>query len=523
MRGLPWTTARLTTLFTIGLNPIPACPFTAPRRFRYRPRKHFSAGTSVGASSSSSSAATTSSSSAEAEDLLRWEQMYAEGARSTGLGMSIEESSNSMDVSVRSKVHVITYDLDNTLWNTSATIGTANDALAAHMHLQCGDDDPAKNMARVEQRMRALHEAQPDRYGPTVPRTSTTTSAAESFAPVRLTDLRKDAIRSVLIDEAGYTDDDPRLEQSVDDAFGVWVDARHSCIPAHFAPSGVLECLKAIRQSSTDIVAIGAITDGNSNPLAIPELREYFDFCINAEQVGVGKPDRRVYQAAVKHVLEQHPWLRDKISLWANDGDDGDDGDIDAVGPWWVHVGDDFVKDVVAAKDLGMRTIWSRELLMNTLQLERKKEQTSRTRDVETFVKEISAMEVIQMQIGADDYLLESLQKEFADEIVDRFVDVAQTIDRWQTEAADPPINENYYSEESGTPTRVEKLSDSGTSAIGLPPDRTVDVLPHQEKNNDLHSEETTEEAREFKFCIFCGTKLPTMAKFCSSCGGKQE
>jgi FMN phosphatase YigB (HAD superfamily) len=450
--------------------------------------------------------------------------MYAEGVegtRSAGIGMTIEETTNNNgnEVSVRSKVHVITYDLDNTLWNTSATIGTANDALAAHMHRQCGDDgDPAKNIARVEQRMRVLHESQPDRYGPTVPRTTTTTAAAaESVAPVRLTDLRKDAIRSVLIDEAGYADDDPRLEQQVDDAFAVWVDARHSCIPSHFAPSGVLECLRAIRQSSTDIVAIGAITDGNSNPLAIPELREYFDFCINAEQVGVGKPDRRVYQAAVKHVLEQHPWLRDKISLWANDGDNDD---IDAVGPWWVHVGDDFVKDVVAAKDLGMRTIWSRELVMNKLQLERKNEQSNRTRDVETFVKEIAEMEVIQMQIGADDYLLESLQKEFADEIVDRFVDVAQTIGRWQTEAADQPINDSDDTEKSGTPTRVvEKLSE----VIDLPPDRTIDALPPQEKGNYHHSEETSEEAKEFKFCIFCGTKLPSMAKFCSSCGGKQE
>jgi FMN hydrolase / 5-amino-6-(5-phospho-D-ribitylamino)uracil phosphatase len=512
---IPLTTVRLTSLLTIGLHPRTPAPFAASSRFRYL----------HGGSSVSFSATSTSSSSGDPsadEDLLRWERMYAEGKRSAEiLGMGIDEENTTKDSKemVRSKVHVVTYDLDNTLWNTAATISAANDALAAHIHhllFQRGRDvvvDPAKNLTRVEQRMGVLHQAQPDRYGPTMPISGTT----ESSGPVRLTDLRKDAIRSVLVEEVGYTgddSDDTALEMAVDEAFAVWTEARHACIPAHFAPSGVLACLQALRQSP-NIVAIGAITDGNSNPMAIPELRDYFDFCINAEQVGIAKPDRRVYQRAIQHVLERHPWLCDKIALWTDGVGYNNVGDVDAVGPWWVHVGDDFVKDVVAAKDLGMRTIWSRELIVDKLQLDQKKSGPSdRTRDVETFVQEISKMETIQMEIGADDYLLESLQKEFADEIVDRFLEVALTIDKWQTEAADQNVNKSVDAEENGK-------AEGETVVISLP-DRAIDVLAHKEKDRALHSEKTSEEVNEFKFCIFCGTKLPAMAKFCSSCGGKQ-
>ena len=40
------------------------------------------------------------------------------------------------DTSKISEVRVVTFDLDNTLWNTSACINAANDALAAHLQAQ---------------------------------------------------------------------------------------------------------------------------------------------------------------------------------------------------------------------------------------------------------------------------------------------------------------------------------------------------------------------------------------------------
>lgn len=424
--------SRLTTLFSTGwicnLRPL---PFVSRLIAQQTNTRGYHSSTSVALACNHNE-----------DDLQRWERMFADGMKSSSTNLSIEPSE---EVSVRSKVYVVTFDLDNTLWNTSATISAANDALAEHMQVFCTNISSSTNatVTRVEKRMQSLHEASPERYGPTLE------TSARTKAPVRLTTLRKDAIRRVLIDEAGFADDDVQVEPIVDEAFKVWVDARHDSIPVHFAASGVLDSLQAIR-ASTDIVAIGAITDGNSDPLAIPDLKRYFDFCINAEQVGIGKPDRRVYQKAVEYVLEQFPWLHSKILAW----EENDDKSVETVGPWWVHVGDDFVKDVVAAKNFGMRSVWSRELVVGKLQPESLMKKRSPTRDLESFVKEVSSMDVIEMQIGADDYLAESIQAEFADAIVDQFLDVANTIQQWQSDAAEDEKEGDFI----GTFTKLNVL-----------------------------------------------------------------
>ena len=64
------------------------------------------------------------------------------------------------------------------------------------------------------------------------------------------------------------------------------------------------------------------------------------------------------------------------------------------VGRWWVHVGDDFLKDMVGAKALRMRSIWSKELVLNQLegQLDVRKESGKKEKDVGEFVKEITSL-----------------------------------------------------------------------------------------------------------------------------------
>ena len=96
------------------------------------------------------------------------------------------------------------------------------------------------------------------------------------------------------------------------------------------------------------------------------------------------------------------------------------------------HLGQDFVKDIVAAKSLGMRTVWARELVLDKL----KKAQndlasTEPRRTVEDFVKQVSSQKVVQMSVGAEDYLAESLQEEFADAMIDSFADLADVLVEW--------------------------------------------------------------------------------------------
>ena len=72
--------------------------------------------------------------------------------------------------------------------------------------------------------------------------------------------------------------------------------------------------------------------------------------------VGVSKPDKLVYLEAAKRIFS-HPSFGDLEVDFSTSEKELESLET-AIGPYWVHVGDDFVKDVVAAKSLKMRSIW---------------------------------------------------------------------------------------------------------------------------------------------------------------------
>ena len=119
------------------------------------------------------------------------------------------------------------------------------------------------------------------------------------------------------------------------------------------------------QQQEQQPIIIGAITDGNSDPRTIDMFRPYFDFVVNAEGVGVSKPNRRVYVTAIQQVAQ----LASVRDIFDDNSESSssmtDDMISDLIGPWWVHIGDDFMKDVVAGKYMGMRTIWAKELVQD--------------------------------------------------------------------------------------------------------------------------------------------------------------
>jgi hypothetical protein len=89
-------------------------------------------------------------------------------------------------------VRVITFDLDNTLWKTSATIAAANDALAEFL-----DAHSIVQPKRIEKIMGELFRASKETYCPIEPESAK--------APVLLTQLRKDAVVQILIHDNGYS------------------------------------------------------------------------------------------------------------------------------------------------------------------------------------------------------------------------------------------------------------------------------------------------------------------------------
>mmetsp|Transcript_17951 Transcript_17951/g.24865 ORF Transcript_17951/g.24865 Transcript_17951/m.24865 type:complete len:160 (+) Transcript_17951:100-579(+) len=156
-----------------------------------------------------------------------------------------------------------------------------------------------------------------------------------------------------------------------------------------------------------------------------------------------------------------------------------------------------------------MRTIWARELILDKLkansELVDDKPATSE-RTVQDLVKDLAEKRVLEMSVGADDYLANAMQKEFADAIVDRFEHLSDVIFGWHKEA----LQTKQSSADSITEVAQEVQNKSDTPLSVTRPDP-----PSTTERDD-------EAADLKKFCMSCGTKLVMTAKFCSSCGAKQ-
>eukprot|EP00984_Skeletonema_dohrnii_P023823 scaffold12923_cov127-Skeletonema_dohrnii-CCMP3373.AAC.1 len=502
-----------------------------------------------------------------------------------------------------SEIKIITFDLDNTLWKTSETITHANTCLFELLHSKFGIE------IRSEVEMGKLFRELPDRYCgllddesgeetsggngnnsgeegsdvdyansvENVGRTDTIINSSspskeeeegvhiqtkKKKKPVYLTLLRKDAIRSLILQQQQQQPSIPlspiELETEVDTAFNVWMEARTQSISQNFAPFA-LETLSQLKSAfvpptkttnqSNKKVYIGAITDGNSNPQSVPELSGLFDFVIKAEDVGVSKPDKRVYKAAVAELMLQ--LIRDGLSVeefflgeqFSGDGGNVGGGttdasylmrndsmqqqqpswkDIDpdaveafseAVGPWWVHIGDDFFKDIVAAKEFRMRSVWVRELIGGAKAFGGGGEATTAAdstakRSVEDLVNDIAKNNgAITMSIGDSDFLTSALHEEFSDAILDRFADLSDLLIQWNKEGSGN--EEGAYDSEAVNIPNTGTISEA--YSVTMP-----SVAPPPLQNDESERGST-------KYCFACGERIPAAARFCLVCGERQS
>jgi len=345
-------------------------------------------------------------------------------------------------------VRIVTFDLDNTLWRTGKTIQAANDALAQYLEAEHNISTPVPIV------MKEL--GSDEKYG----------------KGVHLTQLRKDAIERIHLEEYNESD---QAKSVAEKAFEVWSAARHEAILHHLADD-VVASLQRIKDAG---ILIGAITDGNSDPQRVTDVGAFFDFCVHAETVGFAKPDSRVFLHAAE-VAQRH--LGEKL----------DDGvNMEAwMGPFWVHVGDDFSKDVAGAKAMNLRTVWARELIQDKLP-PREEEPKNPSTSVTGLIEAVSKQSVTRMALGAEDYLANGLTSEFADSTVDTFAEISDVILKWHQE---------------------------GTEGAIEPEIETKEVSLHDPEPIDSVASET--EGKRL-FCMFCGSKIPMEAKFCPSCGAK--
>ncbi|KAL7473167.1 hypothetical protein ACHAXS_013565 [Conticribra weissflogii] len=233
------------------------------------------------------------------------------------------------------QLHLLTFDLDDTLFPIQPVLDDANDAMVRAMH-RLGYTDVRNEDVVVASKMirRELRDLQ------------------RGGGVMTYTDLRKASIRRVLecyflTGSCSSSAAAVRLGKStihesvVNHVFDTWLSERHASANRSLFPSAV-QMLRQIRmmrtthnhdgsvqndvnnrndeddndynfkttgeeaEASGDVI-IGAITNGRGNPFDMPSISSYFDFCISGEDEGVfprRKPDRGIYEAALRRYRE---------------------------------------------------------------------------------------------------------------------------------------------------------------------------------------------------------------------------
>src|SRR3990167_2880423 len=197
-------------------------------------------------------------------------------------------------------IQLITFDLDDTLWDVTPVMQDAEAALRNWL-------------ARYARRVGAVQVEAVGSIRPPL-------LQAEPMLKHRLSELRRRILFQAL-ENAGYPHSDaPVLAEA---GFQVFLAARHQVeLFAEVHPT--LETLANRFQ-------LGVITKGNADVRRLG-LPDYFQFALCAEELGVGKPAPKPFQEALRRagIAAEHA----------------------------VHIGDHPSDDIAGAQAAGLRAIW---------------------------------------------------------------------------------------------------------------------------------------------------------------------
>ena len=196
-------------------------------------------------------------------------------------------------------IELITFDLDDTLWDTAPVIASAETVLQTWL---------AENAPRLGALDFAGYQALRQRV-----------LVDEPQLKHRISALRRRVLFHAL-DSAGYA----QAAAMADDAFKVFIEARHKLVLFEHAE----HTLKALAPD----YALGVVTNGNADVRRIG-LGHHFKFVLCAEDIGIAKPDARLFHEALRR-----------------------GGDISPAAT--VHVGDHPGDDIAGAQQAGLRAIW---------------------------------------------------------------------------------------------------------------------------------------------------------------------
>ena len=198
-------------------------------------------------------------------------------------------------------IELITFDLDDTLWDTAPVIVSAELALREWLAEQA----PQLGGVPVEH-LWAIREQ---------------ILANEPQLKHRISALRRQVLLQAL-QEAGYGHE--QATQLASAAFEVFLHARHQ-----------LEVFPEVQPTLEHLARhyrLGVVTNGNADVGRLG-LAEYFRFALCAEDIGIAKPDQRLFHEALVRGGNIAPQAA-------------------------VHIGDHPGDDIAGAQQAGLRAIW---------------------------------------------------------------------------------------------------------------------------------------------------------------------
>ena len=202
-------------------------------------------------------------------------------------------------------IKVVTFDLDNTLWETNNVIRRAEANMRTWLSSRVPEFEARFDNEAIGALRKELVQRTPD--------------LAHDLSRLR-TQVLLQAIK-----RCGYADGEARAH--AEGAFEVFLRGRHEV--DYY--DGALEMLDTLAGR----YVLGALTNGNADFTRLG-LQRFFSFGFSSADVGASKPHPAMFQAALAHT------------------------GVDATAA--VHVGDHPVDDIQGAREIGMHTVWVNHL-----------------------------------------------------------------------------------------------------------------------------------------------------------------
>lgn len=215
--------------------------------------------------------------------------------------------------------HLISFDLDDTIFPVAPVMNDANDALLRHLEsIGCltTQDDFQKSVKIIRSEL------------------------AKEGKVMTYTEMRRNAIR---LEMEKYIEPSRISRELILESYDVWEVNRHIAAEKYLY-SDTIPMLEEIKRNHPDAI-IAAITNGKGNPLKMKSISKFFNFCISGEDENVfpfRKPHEGIYKVALGRFGELYK--RKGQSVESN--------------ICWVHIGDDLANDIGASAKCGARAIW---------------------------------------------------------------------------------------------------------------------------------------------------------------------